>query len=190
MCSKTAKIAKTNPENSQHAEWLIKSTLKRIQLVDTNILFTISSSKSGRKVLIIYNIGEDSLEKLPFLTNTNTNNSYGRIDDIAVYFLDNSSLNIPVLGLSANVQNAYYNADIKAFDNGFKTMYPFITPFSDPDDGSPISIPRYVDIMTKMIPWSTKTFGKPKTFRLIYSAGSGFESTVTEDKVILFEPGE
>ena len=170
MCSTNPKTQNNFPADLQHRDWLIKSTLKLIQEIDTNIRFKIHSPTLTQKVLIISNISEGTLEKLKFLANTDANNNYGYLEHISVYLAnDVDTLNIPVPGLIENSKNAWEKADILAFEAGNKNMFPFLNPFLDPVTKTPISIPRYVDIMTSMIPWSTKTFGKAKIFRIIFN---------------------
>jgi len=170
MCSTNPKPQNNYPADLQHRDWLIRSTLKLIQEIDTNIRFKIHAPTLTQKVLIISNISEGTLEKLKFLANTDSNNNYGYLEHISVYLAnDVDTLNIPVYGLIENTKSAWEKADILAFEAGNKNMFPFLNPFLDPVTKTPISIPRYVDIMTSMIPWSTKTFGKAKIFRIIFN---------------------
>ena len=58
------------PPDLQSRDFLIALTRKMIRDVDPNIKYIVSV-RGHLKILRIFNISEDSLEKLKFLTNTN-----------------------------------------------------------------------------------------------------------------------
>jgi hypothetical protein len=154
----------------KHKDWLINITIKRLQKIDTNIRFSIFNPVPEKKVLIIDNVSEESLGKLPFLTNTDTNNNYGYIENFQVYLKDDVP-NIPVSipGLYLNMFDAWTQADLEAFEKGSPTFIPFNTPFLNPYNGSSISVPEYVDIITRILPWATKTLGRVKIFKIYFN---------------------
>jgi len=149
-----------------HAEWLNNLTTAMAQKVNTNILVT----QGKNNLLILKNVAESDLPQLPFLTNTDSNNNYGRVTGFGVSIPGQNSANpLKVPGLSEAIVKAYNDSDSQAFINGNKTHRPFNNPFTNPVSNAPMSVSLYIDYITAMNPSIPNTGGKVKTYSIAFS---------------------
>lgn len=156
-------------QEDPHADWLNKVTTNLAQSVNTNI----SVYEGKNKILILSNISENDLAKLTFITNTDNNNTHGRVIAFVVSIPGNNApLYIKIPGLSQIISTIFDESDSLAFTNYKKTHIPFETPFRGPLRGIPISVSAYIDFISSMIPSMTKTVNKPKTYSLAFSPNS------------------
>jgi hypothetical protein len=155
------------------ADWWVRTTVKRLQDIDPNLRFNyMYVPATNMSHLHIDNISEQSLSKLAFMVNTNSNNNYGYLEDLLVYVQsDYSRRAIPIPGFS-DLANAIWNkSDSKSYDSQSILQTPFVNPLNNPITNEPISIPEYVDLITGIIPWLPKTLGQVKIFEVILSPG-------------------
>ena len=60
------------------ADWWVRTTVKRLQDIDPNLRFSyVYVPATNTSHLHVDNISEQSLSKLAFMVNTNSNNNYG-----------------------------------------------------------------------------------------------------------------
>jgi hypothetical protein len=149
-----------------HQDWILNSQKALIFKVDPNISTEIIS-KNDKKLLLVSNVSEESIDKLYFITNTDQNNNYLYIEKFQVY-INSSPLSVPIRGLNETVQDVYYNSDITSFLNSQKVHYPFNgllyqqgcvfrgTTFSE-----------YVDFSSSCTPLSPETSGFEKRYAFI-----------------------
>ena len=151
----------------KHRDWLLHSTMFRLRKIDSNISTKIVETKN-QKLLIVENISEDSLPKLSFLVNTDSNNNYLYIQDFSVFLKDDTTHQpIHVIGLKKNLTYVWYNADQEAYENGDKYFLPFTSPYQNPISNEPMSVSGYVDLEQNCFSWTTKTKGKVKIYKLV-----------------------
>jgi len=150
-----------------HSDWWVRTCTKLLQQVDTAMRFTVT--KVGKtQHLVVENISETTLSKLFFLVNTDQNNNYGYLEVLQVFVKDDYSRNpVPIPGFSALANAIWNEADAKGFILDEKTQTAFLNPLNNPVTNQPLTIPQYVDLMTAVIPWAPKTFGKEKIFTLM-----------------------
>ena len=150
-----------------HADWWVRTCTKLLQTVDTTMRFTVAKDDETQH-LIIENISEATLSKLFFLVNTDQNNNYGYLEMLQVFVKDDYSRNpIPIPGFSVLANAIWDQADALGFLEGQKTQTAFLAPLNNPVTNQPLTIPEYVDLITAVIPWAPKTFGKEKVFTLM-----------------------
>jgi len=153
-----------------HSDWWVRTTTKLLQAVDTSMRFTVIQ-KDERPCLFIENISEDTLSKLFFLVNTDQNNNYGYLEMLQVFVKDDYSRNpIPIPGFSILANSIWDQVDAIGFVEGDKIQTAFLAPLNNPVTNEPLTIPEYVDLITAIIPWAPKTFGKEKIFTLMLNA--------------------
>ena len=158
----------TNGTDLTHADWWIHTTQKLLQSVDTNLRFKIERRDDKTQHLHVANISEETLSKLFFLVNTDQNNNYGYLENIFVFTEDDYSRTpIEIPGVSELANGIWDNADAFGFINSQKTETPFLNPLNNPITNEPLSFPQYVDLITAIIPWLPKTFGKVKKFGIV-----------------------
>jgi len=115
------------------------------------------------------NISESDLPQLSFLTNTDSNNNYGRVTGFGVSIPgQNNSNTLKVPGLSEAIVKAYNDSDSQGFINGNKTHKPFVTPFKNPTTGVPMHVGQYVDMQTSSNPSLPNTTGVNKTYSVAF----------------------
>jgi len=177
MCSKNAsnpapaptpvQIYSQTAQSSQdvHSEWLNNLITNLAQKVNTNI----NIRQLGNGSIIMSNISEFNLPQLPFLTNTDSNNNYGRVTGFGVSIPGQNSANpLKVPGLSEAIVKAYNDSDSQAFINGNKTHKPFVTPFKNPTTGAPMTVGQYVDMQTASNPSLPNTTSICKTYSVAF----------------------
>lgn len=172
MCGKeTGRVPVPVPDTEDaHADWVNKVTANLAQNVNSNI----SIKQEKNKMLILSNINEDDLGKIQFVTNTDINNTHGRLVAIGVTIPGNGSnpLSITIPGLSQHISKIFDDSDAQAFLDGKKLHTPLVTPFIAPLKNTPMSVSLFVDFMTAMIPSMPKTANKQKTYSLTFNPKS------------------
>ena len=87
---------------------------------------------------------------------------------LQVFVKDDYSRNpVPIPGFSTLANAIWNEADAKGFILDEKTQTAFLNPLANPVTNQPLTIPQYVDLMTAVIPWAPKTYGKEKIFTLM-----------------------
>jgi len=153
-----------------HSDWWVRTTTKLLQTVDTTMRFSVVR-KEENPCLFIENISEATLSKLFFLVNTDQNNNYGYLGMLQVFVKDDYSRKpIAIPGFSILANSVWSQADALGFVEGNKTQTAFLAPLNNPQTNEPLTIPEYVDLITAIIPWAPKTFGKEKIFTLMLNA--------------------
>ena len=108
-----------------HRDWLLFSTKALLLRADEYISVSIIDTPDGGKRLIASGIDSSTIEKLPFLVNTDKNNNYLYLEDFEVYTAGYfSPVNIP--GLVELIKHSFRMSDITAFTtSNCKVHYPF-----------------------------------------------------------------
>jgi len=123
------KLSLIPPKNStipdlEHADWLVYTTISMVQNVNPNIVTRFSKTENKRH-LILYNVSEQDILNLYFLTNTDSNNNYLYLEEFVLFFNNNQSTGITIPGLKDLVLDIWRNTDANAFINEQKTYKPF-----------------------------------------------------------------
>jgi hypothetical protein len=166
----------SQPADLDHADWLLRTTKKMIEKVNTNI--RLKRTKRGTsKYLVLENITEADLANLNFLTNNDVNNNYLYLEKFEVYTDDdNHKVSLFIPGLTILMSECWNNADSNSFLNGDKTFFPFLDPLIAPTipglvtsepPSTPISVPQFIDIYLSMVPFFKKSYGNVKKFRIV-----------------------
>jgi len=156
-----------NSPDLKHRDWLLATTVKMVQNIDSFIRWKIISLPNGTKHLVLSNISEDSLGKINFLTNTDQNNNYLYLEDINVFIDGNFNNRIEVTGLKELAIELYNNSDQLAFLSNSQTHVPFNNPLLYPFTNKPMSLNTYIDLVTSAVPFNPNTVGHVKTYSLI-----------------------
>jgi hypothetical protein len=165
-------VSSSSSPEDVHSQWLLNLITNLAQKVNTNIV--IKQMPNGSGSLMLSNVGENDLDSLTFLTNTDANNNFGRVTGMGVSIAGQNGTAIPVkiYGFSSAIVKAYNDADSQAFLNNSKTFKPFVDPFTNPVTWAPMSVSEYVDQQTASNPSLPKTTGVPKTYSVAFSAKS------------------
>ena len=135
--------------------------------INPNIRHGTVNTKNGGKVVKFYNISEDDLQHICFVTNTDSNNNFGYLEQFSVYTHQNQSLTIDIPGLFPIIRKYYHISDKTAFMDGKKKFHPFKSLFR-----TGLTIPQYIDQQTDLMHWLPKTLGIQKYFSVTFNPDS------------------
>ena len=165
----------SNPSSSsspdlKHRDWLLASTQKLIQQIDNNVIINITETDngttSGGRIITISNISEETIDKLPFLVNTDQNNNYLYLENFSVY-LNNQPNPIMFPQLTIVTKQMYANSDITGFTSNAKTHTPFAVENLGNTNYKGNTFSGYVDLLSSSTAWVTPTTGKQKTYTAV-----------------------
>jgi len=155
----------------KHADWLLFTQEKLIQRVSTNISTQIVKTDKKR-FLIISDIPEELLDKLDFITNTDTNNNYLYIEKFTMY-MSGSPKPIKIPGLDNIVVNAFRQSDANGFFEGKKTHSPFDVSQFRGSNFRGYTFSDFIDEFSSLIPFAPTTTGNTKTYEIILNPDFG-----------------
>jgi molybdopterin-binding protein len=172
----TPRAANKQPTIDEHTKWLNKVTGVLAKKTNSNIQVL----NKGNNV-ILSNITEDDLSKLPFVVGTDQSNKIAQISRFEVSVLDSngnySDIDIP--GLTEMVSNIYNESAAQSFLAGSLTHSPFssATSTSKAISSSTSKIRPLVDAMTNANPTLQKTGGKKVLYKIKHGPTSlGYDS--------------
>lgn len=149
-------------------DWLLFSSQQLIEQLDASIPVQIVKNDYGEKVLIVSQISQDIISKIPFITNNDYNKNTLQLVDIFVY-LDTYRDPINVPGLKdIVVKNIFKISDLNAFIAGKNLHYPFEN--SNMKNAS--SFNDFVDKLTSYTPYTARTSGKTKIYKIVLNPTS------------------
>jgi hypothetical protein len=149
-------------------DWLLFSSQQLIEQLDASIPVQIVKNDFGEKILIISQISQDNISKIPFLTNNDYNKNTLQLVDIFVY-LENYREPINIPGLKEIVvKNIFKLSDVNAFLNGKNLHYQFAN--SNMKNSS--SFNDFIDKLTNYTPFTARTTGKSKVYKIIMNPSS------------------
>ena len=159
-------MSSQNSPDLKHRDWLLRTTIKQVLSIDPTVSHRIDSLPDEKKHLILSDISEETLPKLFFLTNNDTNNNYLYLEDFIVY-LGNNLQPLQTHGLNTLAIELWNNSDSNAFINNQKVFKPFDNNLINPFDGTNINISSWLDIYSAAVPFIPNTFKQKKTFSMI-----------------------
>jgi len=154
----------SNPD-LKHLDWLLFSTEKLIQSVNTNISTQIVKS-SGKNLLIVSNVSEEDINNLFFLVNTDQNNNYLYLESFSLFY-QGASKSVDIPGLELIIINNFRKSDIDGFISKKDVHYPFDVKKFVGSDFTGTTLSEFIDHYTGLIPFAPSTYGKVKTYSFV-----------------------
>jgi hypothetical protein len=151
------------------ADWLLYTQEQRIRHVLPNVA-TKMTTVSYKKYLVLSNILEVDMKLLPFITNTDINNSYIHLDSVKI-FLNGEPYPVIIHGLNDIIQDNFRKADARAFIDSQTVFYAFSDAIytSGPAGTRIIGFPNFIDAYTTIVPNAPQTSGHVKTYTIVLS---------------------
>ncbi len=149
----------------KHADWLLFTQEKLIQRISTNISTQIVKT-DAKRFLIISDIPEEYLDRLEFITNTDTNNNYLYIERFTVY-LSGFPKPVDIPGLGNIVVNAFRQSDANGFLEGNKTHRPFDVHQFVGSNFKGDTFSGFIDSFSSLIPFAPTTTDNKKMYQII-----------------------
>lgn len=154
---------------------------------NTNPNISVSTAGKNKNSIVLSNISEDDLTKLPYLSNTNQSKKITNFLNMGVSIIgdDGSRQIINIPGFSKIMQQIFSNSDSQASLAGAKTHTPFKNPFKTTTKAGspPMSVGDLVDQLTELNPALPSTSGKPKKYHQMCGGSSDWHVVSTWNTV-------
>jgi predicted butyrate kinase (DUF1464 family) len=149
-------------------DWVAFTTKRLVYNTDPSVSVNLLYREDGGMNIVISNISETSIGKLPFLTNNDSNNNYLYLESLQVY-IDGNNDTLEIAGLSNIAVSMFQNSDANAYISSEKLHYPF-TPnniYNQVIKPNTITFNDLVDKLSSVIPYTESTFNHIKKYSLI-----------------------
>lgn len=134
-----------------HADWLLTSQECLVKSIDAS-LSTELITNGNEKLLVIKRIPADKLVQMKFITNTDQNNNYMYLSDLAMYTDTNSLAPLNTNVIEPILIKMFAAADAEAFINTKITHSPFLPRMFAPSNGARGALVPFVRYMSILLP--------------------------------------
>lgn len=160
-------------------DWLAFSTKRLINNVDPSISVNLVYNSDGGMNIVISNISEKVIDKLPFLTNTDYNNNYLYLEKFDVY-IDGTNDTNEIQGLNDIAISMFQNSDINAHISSKKMHYPFASSniYNQIINPNTITFNELIDLLANVIPYTQSTSSHIKKYSMVLNPDKSSQAVI------------